>query len=302
MKARAFLSSGSDVPSDRQRQAMRVFCITIVLLQIPVGVGLYLDAAWATSLWPLPDVRMTYIFLASIVATTATLIIWPVLRRDSGALVAPAINLALATPAIGLYLLWLAIRREDAGLVLPGLAFTFFGATWAAIGLWAKRVPIRDQRRLPGIIRLVFVGFCAILVPVGIALLLQVGNIFPWDIAPENSTVAGVAFLSAAVLFAVIVARPLWIFGEMALASFLAYDVVLAFPYLDFFRNRDDADTVASYYGGASYSPPAGETGVGELSLVIYLAVLAISAAVAVVFFVWSSRSSREMVPAEAAA
>src|SRR5687768_15801932 len=107
MVAQAFLSSGSDVPALRQRQAMRAFCIAMVLLQIPVGIGLYLDAEWATALWPLPDVRMTYIFLASIVATTGIVTIWPVLRRDLGVLIAPAINLALATSAIGLYLLWL---------------------------------------------------------------------------------------------------------------------------------------------------------------------------------------------------
>lgn len=302
MAVRAFLSSGSDVPGDRQRQAMRALCIAMVLVQIPIGVGLFVDASWATDLWPLPDVRMTSIFLASIVATTAIVTIWPVLRNDPGVLIAPAINLALATSAIGLYLLGLATNRDDAGLMASGVAFTAFSVAWAAIGLWARRVPIRDQRRLPGMIRAIFVVFIALLVPIGTALLFQVDDIFPWDIAPENSTVAGVVFLSAAVLFAVIVARPLWIFGEMALASFLAYDVVLAVPYLDFFRNRDDADTVASYYGGAGYTPPAGETGVGELSLVVYLAVLAISAAVAIAFFAWGTRAGREVVPAEAAA
>lgn len=293
MAAQAFHSSGSDVPVDRQRQAMRAFCIAIVLIQIPVGVGLYLQAEWATALWPLPAVRMTYIFLASMVATTAVVTIWPVLRRELGMLIAPAINLALATSAIGLYLLWLAFRREDGGLVIPGVAFTAFGMVWVAIGLWAWRVPVRDTRSLPGIVRVIFVGFCALLVVTGIPLLFQVDGVFPWDISPDNSTVAGVAFLSAAVLFAVIIARPLWVFGEMALASFLAYDVVLAFPYLDFFRNRDDADTVASYYGDVTYAPAAGETGVGELSLVIYLAVLAISAVAALAFFAMGIRERR---------
>ncbi len=293
MSAQAVLGSGSRVPSERQRTAMRAFCIAVVLIQIPVGIGLFRQANWATALWPLPDVRMTYIFLASLVATTATLVIWPVLRDDLGALVAPAINLSLATPSIGLYLLWLAFRRNDGGLVVPGVTFITFGIVWAAIGLWARRVPVRDQRQLPGWVRAVFVGFCAILIPAGVALLIQVDRVFPWDISPENSTVAGVAFLSAAVLFAVIIARPLWIFGEMALASFLAYDVVLAFPYLDFFRNRDDADTVASYYGDVTYAPAAGETGVSELSLVIYLAVLAISAVAALAFFAVGFRERR---------
>lgn len=281
----AVLGSGSYLPADRQRSAMRAFCIAVVLIQVPVGVGLFRHAGWATALWPLPDVRMTSVFLASLVATTATLVIWPVLRGDLGALVAPAINLALATPAIGVYLLGLALQRDDGGLVVPGMTFVMFGIVWAAIGLWARRVPVRDARLLPRWVRVVFVGFCAILVPAGIALLFQADRVFPWDISPENSTVAGVAFLSAAALFAVIVARPLWIFGEMALASFLAYDLVLAVPYLGLLRNRDDAAAVASYYGDPGYAAPAGDNGVNELSLVIYLSVVVLSAIAAVVFF-----------------
>ncbi len=293
MSAQAVLGSGSRVPFERQRVAMRAFCIAIVLIQIPVGIGLFRQAAWATALWPLPDVRMTTIFLASLVATTATLIIWPILRDDLGALVAPAINLALATPAIGLYLLWLAFRRDDGGLVAPGITFVTFGIVWAAIGFWARRVPIRDGRRLPGWVRAVFVGFCAILIPAGIALLVQADRVFPWDISPENSTVAGVAFLSAASLFAVIVARPLWIFGEMALASFLAYDLVLAVPYIGLLRNRDDAAIVASYYGDPNYAAPAGDNGVNELSLAVFLSVLAISAVAALGFFALGIRERR---------
>lgn len=208
-------------------------------------------------------------------------------------LIAPAINLALATSAIGLYLLWLAFRREDGGLIAPGQAFTAFGTVWVAVGLWAWRVPIRDTRRLPWIVRAIFVGFCALLVVTGIPLLLQTDNIFPWTISPENSTVAGVAFLSAAALFAVIVARPLRIFGEMALASFLAYDLVLAVPYLGLLRNRNDAATVASYYGDPDYAAPAGDNGVNELSLAVYLSVLAVSAVVAIVFFAMGIRARR---------
>lgn len=296
--------SGSHLPAERQRAAMRAFCIAVVLIQIPVGIGLFRHAAWATDLWPLPDVRMTSVFLASLVATTATLVIWPVLRDDLGALVAPAINLSLATPAIGLYLLWLALRRDGGGLIAPGITFIAFGVVWAAIGLWARRLPIRDARRLPGWVRVVFIGFCAILIPAGTALLLQVDGVFPWNISPDTSTVAGVAFLSAAALFAVIVARPLWIFGEMALASFLAYDVVLAFPYLDFFRNRDDAATVASYYGDPGYAAPAGDNGVNELSLVVYLSVLVLSAIAGVLFFAQGirERGGARRVVADAAA
>lgn len=270
--------------------------LAIVAVQIPVGIGFYMDAGWAIDLWPLPDVRMTYIFLASIIASTAALIVWPLIRDDPGALRAAAFNLSTATPPLGIYLLWLSRDSDHRDLIAPGIAFVLFGATWMAIGRWLRAIPVRDTRPLPGGVRVVFMGFCVLLIPLGGALLLQVENIFPWTISPENSTVAGIIFLSAAALFMFILANPLWIYGEAGFASFLAYDVVLAVPYLDFFLNRDDEATVASYYGSA-YTAPAGDNGVGELSLVIYLSVLAISALAAIAFLAWSFWPRQEAAP-----
>ena len=276
-----------DEASAKRLSNLRLLMIAIVAAQVPVGIGLYRNASWATDLWPLPDVRMTYIFLASIVASTAALIIWPLIRDDPGALRAAAFNLSTATPPLGLYLLWLSRDGDNRDLIAPGIAFVLFGVVWMAIGWWLRTIPVRSTRQLPKFVRIVFVGFCVLLIPLGSALLFQVENVFPWTISPENSTVAGIIFLSAAALFMFILANPLWIYGEAGFASFLAYDLVLAVPYLDFFRNRDNEATVASYYGSA-YTAPAGDNGVGEMSLVIYLTVLAVSALAAIAFLAWS--------------
>lgn len=284
---------------DKRLANLRLLMIAIVAAQVPVGVGLYLNADWATGLWPLPDVRMTYIFLASIVASTAALIIWPMVRDDPGAWRAAAFNLSTATPPLGLYLLWLGRDSDNRDLIAPGIAFVLFGVVWIAVGRMLRTIPVRNTRQLPQIVRIVFVGFCVLLIPLGGALLFQVENIFPWTISPENSTVAGIIFLSAAALFMFILANPLWIYGEAGFASFLAYDLVLLVPYLDFYRNRNDADTVASYYGSA-YTAPAGDNGVGELSLVIYLTVLIVSAIAAIAFLAWSFWPRPIVVPAAA--
>ncbi len=291
--------SNNDAPANRL-SALRWLMVAILAAQVPVGIGLYLDAGWATDLWPLEDVRMTYIFLASIVASTAALIVWPMARDDPGALRAAAFNLSTATPPLGLYLLWLSRDGDNRDLIAPGIAFVLFGLAWTVVGRFLRTIPVRDTRQLPKIVRVVFVGFCVLLIPLGTALLFQVEDIFPWTISPENSTVAGIIFLSAAGLFLFILAHPLWIYGEAGFASFLAYDLVLAVPYLDFYRNRNDEETVASYYG-AAYAPPAGDNGVGELSLVIYLSVLAISALAAVAFLAWSfwPRPAVAAVPAD---
>lgn len=289
-----------DDASAKRLSNLRFLVIAIVAAQMPVGIGLFRNASWATDLWPLPDVRMTYIFLASMVASTAALILWPVMRNDLGALRAAAFNLSLATPPIGLYLLWLGRHGDNRDLISPGITFLLFGVAWMAISRWLRNVPVRSTRQLPKFVRIVFVGFCVLLIPLGGALLFQVEDVFPWTISPENSTVAGIMFLSAAALFIFILVHPLWMYGEAGFASFLAYDVVLAVPYLDFFRNRDDEATVTSYYGSA-YTAPAGDNGVGELSMMIYLTVLAVSALAAIVFLAWSfwPRPAMAAIPAD---
>lgn len=288
-----------EVPANHKK-LIRGVVIAIVAVQVLVGIGFYRNADWATSLWPLPDVRMTYIFLASMTASTAAVIIWPVIRNDLGALRAAAFNISFASPPIGLYLLWLAWDRGERDLIAPGIMFVVVGLAALTFGRWIRAIPIRHNRLLPKIVRMTLVGFCVLLVPVGTALLFQMDNVFPWTLSPENSTVAGVIFLSAAALFGFVLVNPQRIYGELSFASFLAYDLVLAVPYLDFFRNRNDEGTVASYYGPA-YAPKAGDSGVGELSMAIYLSVLAISAIASITFLAWTfwPRSAVTAMPAD---
>jgi hypothetical protein len=277
--------------SERQRGWVRIICIATVLIQIPLGVGLYRQAAWATGLWPLPDVRMTYILLSAIVATTATLLAWAAWRDEPGAVRAIGFELMVATPAIGLYLLWLALDRREGDLTASGVAFIAFGLACAVLGRSVRQVPLADPRPLPDLFRWSFVGFCCVLIPVGVALVLQVEDILPWAVSSENSTVIGLIFLSAAALFIWIIRHPRWAYGEMALTSFFAYDLVLVVPYVDLLRNRNDTATVSSYYGGdPSYAVVAGDNGINERSLAVYLTVLAVSAVLAVGIHVWGLR------------
>ncbi len=295
------LPGGShDGSTAQQRSVIRLLAIAMVGVLVPVGVGLFRNADWVTTLWPFPDVRMTYIFLASMVASTGALIIWPVLRDDLGALRAAVFNILVATPAFALYLLWLAREADNRDLIAPALAFVLTAVLWVGIGRGLKEIPVRSTRMLPRFIRMMLVFFCLLLIPIGTALVFQVDNVFPWTLSPENSTAAGMIFLSAAALFLFVLRNPLWIYGEAAFASFLAYDLVLFVPYLDFFRNRNDEATVASYYGSA-YTAPAGDNGVGEWSMAIYLAVLAISGLVAIAFLAWSlwPRPAAALMPAD---
>lgn len=290
MRAPGFSHSGTVSISSEKRRWIRLFCIAVVLVEIPIGVGFFRQSTWATDLWPLPDVRMTYIFFASIIATTATLFAWAAWRDEPGTLPAIGVVAATATPTIGAYLTWLGLDRGEGHLTAAGITTIALGAATVAFTRWVGRAPIADPRPLPRLIRWSFVGFCAILIPVGIALTFQVEDAFPWNVSPENSTVIGLIFLSAAALFAWIIRHPRWAYGEMALTSFLVYDLVLFGPYLDLMRNRNDTATVASYYGGDPSYAAATDNGINEMGLTVYLAVLAISAIVAIGFYLWGLR------------
>jgi hypothetical protein len=266
---------------------VRAFCIVVAVSQAIGGFGLFRQFDWAINGWPLPDVRMTYIFLASIAAAIGAPCAWVAWRNELGAIRPMAFELMLGLPAVGAYLLWLAADRGHRGFILLGLAALAFGAIWVWLYWWSRQVPMIDARPLPGVFRWGLASLCAVLVVLGGALAFQADNVFPWALSPEISTVIGLIFLSAALLFGWIVAHPAWAFGEMALTSFLAYALVLAGPYLDLWRNRNDVSVVSSYYGDPSDAGGVLDNGINERSLLVYLVVLAFGAGLAIGIFAW---------------
>ncbi len=60
----------------RIERVIRFACIANGVAYFVVGAGLYVKAPWATSLWPWPDVGMSYVFLASIAAAIGAPSIW----------------------------------------------------------------------------------------------------------------------------------------------------------------------------------------------------------------------------------
>lgn len=288
MTASTFFRSGSHHLAKARQARFRFACLASALVVAVFSAGLYREAEWATSLLPWPDVRMTYIFLASIGASIAAPTAWAAWRNEPGALDAIAFELTVGAPITGAYFLWLAVDWRDREVAASGIGFLLTGAIAAIVYRHTRTIPIRDPRRLPAVFRGTFAAFCGLLVVLGSLLALQRPNIFPWDIPPQTSTLIGLIFLSAALLFAFIVARPMWAYGEMALAAFLAYDLVLFVPYVDLLRNIDDTAALSSYYG-ASYSVASAGAGIRETNLIVYLAVLAISSIAAIALFAWGA-------------
>jgi predicted dehydrogenase len=90
----------------------------------------------------------------------------------------------------------------------------------------------------------------------------------------------------------------MWIYGEMALTAFIAYDIVFLVPYIDLLRNLDDIATLSSY-DGSRYSVTSAGSGVRETNLIVYFSVPAVSAGLALAIYGCGAMTRRggTMVP-----
>jgi hypothetical protein len=99
------------------------------------------------------------------------------------------------------------------------------------------------------------------------------------------STMFGLVYLSAALLFGWAVANPRWAYGEAAMTAFLGYSLVLAVPYTDLLRDKDDPAAIADYYGGFTTTSNAGDA-INMQSLEVYLATLAAGSLLAIWLYI----------------
>lgn len=192
------------------------------LASLVVSAGFYLQWSWATDLWPWPDSRLSYIFLASILAAVALPVIWIGLSGELGAAEAGGLDLSVTYGGMGAYLFGL----EQPGFGVYAAVFAVACLVSVAIAAWAHRVGIRDPRPMPAPVRVSFGGFAAVLIVAGAALLLET-DVFPWPLRSESSVMFGWIFLGAAVYFLHGVLRPSWANAAGQLIGFLIYGLIL---------------------------------------------------------------------------
>jgi hypothetical protein len=273
--------------ANRQFSIERLACIVLAVLVSLVSIGLYRQEMWATSLWPLPGVRMTFIFLAGIGVAIATPLAWIAWKNEFAALWPAGLELMVGSTAMGAYLLGRAWVGQGWDLALAGFGFAGAGLAGLALYRWTKSLPFRDRRMLPAVFRAGFAIMTAILVLSGIPLAIQAGDVWPWPVSPDTSTLVGLVFLSAAVLFGWITVHPHWPAGELALTAFLACTLVLVVPSVDLLRNRDDPAAIAGYDGTMPFATTSTGSGMNETSLMVYLAVLAFGSLLAIGLHAW---------------
>jgi hypothetical protein len=234
-----------------------------------LALGFFQAADWATELWPWPDTPLSFIFIASILAAIALPSLWIGITGELAAIQAGALQLTLTYGAIFFYLLTLAGDPGQPALGWYLVAFALACLSSLAAFAWSRRLPWRDRRQMPPLVRGSFALLAAILIAAGTALVFK-ADIFPWDLRAETSVIFGFIYLGAAVFFIYGFLQPYWSNAAPQLIGFLAYDLVLIGPFVDRF------DEVS---------------GQQLLSLSIYTAVLVLSGALAFHYLFLSDRT-----------
>jgi hypothetical protein len=206
----------------------------VIFLLLTVGFFFQLPAV--TAFWPWPEGRLSYIFISSIMAAIAAPLIWIGLSGEFAAARGGALNLAVASAGTSIYLFSLYARSGDLPILITAIASGIAAPLIMGIFLWSRRIPFLDQRPLPGIVKVSFVGFAVILLIVGLMLVFRAPVVFPWPLKPESSVIFGLIFLGAALYFLAALQVPLWHAARGQLLGFLAYDLVLIGPFLAHFE------------------------------------------------------------------
>jgi hypothetical protein len=244
-----------------QERVVRTVLWSAGIINLLLAVGFAWQMPWAIVWAPWPDGRLSYLFLGSIFAAIAAPNFWIALSGEFRAVAAGSINLAI----VGLGLAW-HFHVQAARLGRPALdsyatGALLFALLCIAMYFWSRNRPARDGAPMPRYVRLSFGVFLAALLFASTLLLRHYPTVFPWPLKTETATLIGLIFLGNAAYFLCGILQPARYNATGQLLAFLAYDLVLIPPYMKHF---------------GSVKPEH------QLSLVIYMAVLLFSAAVAI--------------------
>lgn len=211
---------------------MRGILAVIGVVGLVFTLGLFIQAPWATVLWPIPAGRLSYIFLSSILAAASVPILWIAISGELRAMLGGAINLGVTYAAFFFSAILLYLREPNPALFVLAV-FSLGAAVACAAMIWyARRQPFHDSRPTPGFVRFSFALFAILLALTGGSMVLQRPDIFPWPITPESSVFFGWIFLGAMCYFLFGLVYAHWANARGQLLGFLAYDLILIVPFL----------------------------------------------------------------------
>lgn len=239
------------------------------LVILALAIGFIFQNPIATSLWPWPDGRLSYLFIGSILVAVSVAALWIGWTGELGALPAGSLNIFVIAATTSVYFFQLTLQAGRSNMLPYAVAALFMAVASGAAFFWSRRIPLRDSPPTPAPVKVSFGIFIAALVLAGGALILG-RQIFPWELNPDSALIFGCIFLGDAFYFLYGLLRPHWNNALGQLLSFLAYDLVLIVPFLSLFK------TVAPEY---------------LFSLVVYVMVLVYSGAIAVYYLFINSET-----------
>ena len=217
-------------------RSLKPILLFVGILQFILAAGFFFQQSWATSLWPVPDTRLSYAFIAAILAGGAAPLLWIGLSERVEALAGYGMSFGVMYGGMALAALLFYLRSQQAAL----LGFALFigvAAVLCFLLYFRTRNNLQDSQPTPRIVRLAFLLEVLVLAGAGLLLLLKVPNTLPWNLSPESSVLYGWVFLGLAFYYLYAVLKPQWIHALGPLLGFLVYDLVLFSPLFARFGN-----------------------------------------------------------------
>jgi hypothetical protein len=205
-------------------------------MAILFAAGFFLQASWATIIWPFRSARLSNIFISSILAAIGAPIVWIGLANEARAMLGGALNLLVTNAGFAASVFTFYIRNPQPALLIFGVISCLIFVACIGLVIYSLSKPFLNTQRLPVLVRISFVIFAATLLLTSIALLARRPNIFPWALSSENSVMYGAIFLGAMWYFLYGIAYPVWSNARGQMIGFLAYDLVLIVPFVIHFQ------------------------------------------------------------------
>jgi hypothetical protein len=200
-----------------------------------LALGFAYQAPLIIQIWPWSVSPLTYLFIGSILAAVSVAMLWIGWTEEYEILPAGTLNvfvIALTTTFYFFYLIAKDGRTDFWPYALAGIVSIVMSALTF---LWSRHLPATNSHPTPRLVLISFGVFTASLLLTASALLLK-QPIFPWTLTPESFVVFGCIFLGDAFYFIHALLYPRWHNAAGQLLSFLAYDLVLLFPFLRLFE------------------------------------------------------------------
>jgi hypothetical protein len=210
-------------------RSLKPVLLVVGILQLILAAGFFFQQAWATSLWPVPDTRLSYAFIAAILAGGAAPLIWIALSEQFAGLAGYGMSFGIMYAGMALAALLFYLRNQQTALLVFALVMGIVAVLCAVLFFLARGI-VQDSQATPRLVRLAFVLEVLVLAGAGVLLLLKVPNTLPWNLSPESSVLYGWVFLGLAFYYLYAILHPQWVHALGPLLGFLVYDLVLFSP------------------------------------------------------------------------